>query len=674
MIATDGKADKDLLGRDIFAGQIVKSLTSSFEDTSESLVVGIAGNWGSGKSTLLSYIKNHLDNQSSGQGIKIIEFNSWGNTGEDSLERNFLETILEKVSGFKWGKDISKANQKLKKYLSYLKYVKFLKHTNGVVKGILDGVDDYVNGEGVGTVGDLKEAIGGLLAENNVKIYILIDDLDRLTPKEITAVFKMLKVNLNMVNTFFVIAYDKEVVIRALETEYGVNGERYLEKIIQVDFSMPPVLERQLEEILFSRLKAYLLKLGLNVDLEDLQSSWRLHGLGEYFHSIRDVNRYLNNLVFSLPNIQNDIFLLDFLLLEAIRTFDHRSYQRLHIEIPMIRRQAIWADVGVNENFVKRFTNGTTASLLDLLLLNDYGKRKYMDPKRLRDPEYFERYFSLMVPSTDVTESYITAFFSEGSNKFALLSQILETDKMHNFLKRISNPNLEIRLSSSSKDIFANFIGFWNQRPDRIDFSYKSLIISAYFNLINFFDDSHKAVNFATEAVSLNRKPGGKIGFVIIYQILIDRVSGVSPAVIEQFRSKKAGLTAPFEKYLADESGFSFMHFREGEISWVDSTFLFAMARFLQKEYIEKLEENLQHPQMGVAIVKHFLLLDQQGNAGTVDFGQREQLLPGGLLAKLLSAIRGYSRSELNALDYKNLLFFVEGAEELMRSETLESK
>ena len=72
MITNDSATKKDTLGREKFAKQIVTSLTTSFEDTDDSIVVGICGSWGSGKSTLLNFINNEIGIQ----GVKVNAYDA----------------------------------------------------------------------------------------------------------------------------------------------------------------------------------------------------------------------------------------------------------------------------------------------------------------------------------------------------------------------------------------------------------------------------------------------------------------------------------------------------------------------------------------------------------------------------------------------------------------------
>jgi predicted KAP-like P-loop ATPase len=52
----------------------------------------------------------------------------------------------------------------------------------------------------------------------------------------------------------YLLAFDREVAIKAIEAESGLPGERYLEKIIQVPFHLPPIDKVALRRALFASL------------------------------------------------------------------------------------------------------------------------------------------------------------------------------------------------------------------------------------------------------------------------------------------------------------------------------------------------------------------------------------------------------------------------------------
>ncbi|WP_421939239.1 KAP family P-loop NTPase fold protein [Pedobacter sp.] len=662
-LVTDGEAKEDLLGRGIFAKQIVKSLKTSFGDEHESLVVGISGSWGSGKSTLLNFIKREIVETYSKYDIdhKILSFNSWGNTGEESLERNFLQTILDSLSKYQWKKPVKEANKKLKGYLKHLKYINFLKHAHPIAKSILDGVDDYINQDEVASLEDIKQIANDLLTQNNLRLFILIDDLDRLTPKEITILFKILKVNLNLNNTFFIIAYDKEIIVNALTNEYHFDGEKYLEKIIQVDFAVPPILESQIEDVFFDRLSAFFKRLELNFIDKDLRSIWKIYGLKEYFNSIRDINRYFNNLIFSLPNIGNNVNLEDFVLIEAIRTFDNNAYKNVYKQVLLINRKMIWESISFDENIINKYKNETTKSLLRVLFLRDYPNKNNINSKKLRDFTYFERYFSLSVPSTNVTESNLQSFFIDGSNKKSILSEIYATGKIENFLQRISSPDLDVSLSIKSLSIFNSFIDFFETISEPFDGKLSHLIMRSYFNLINFSEDKFEATKKALNSLSLDQSNGSGMKFVFNHFLLSGGLSYLNQDVLGQIKNMKSRLLNHYLKYLESNSGFVFLRIRSGEGVWRDNLFLYSLAIYDKEKYKEELERNINEPLFISFLIDNFIMFDTTTmHAGDLSLQNLNEFLPELYIERIVNEINNISMHSLSGLQYQKVKFFAD--------------
>jgi predicted KAP-like P-loop ATPase len=120
-----------------------------------------------------------------------------------------------------------------------------VKHIHPVASKIVDAVDEYNKKVSAVSVDDLKKKINDLIAEKQVKLYIFLDDLDRLEPEEVVNIFKTIKLNANFLNTYFFVSYDKKVVIHSLTKQFGENSADYLEKIVQVDFVCQKSLKKR---------------------------------------------------------------------------------------------------------------------------------------------------------------------------------------------------------------------------------------------------------------------------------------------------------------------------------------------------------------------------------------------------------------------------------------------
>ncbi len=76
------------------------------------------------------------------------------------------------------------------------------------------------------------------------RIYIMIDDLDRLEPERAVEIMEALKTFLNVPNCIFILAIDFNVVLRGVRKKYGDDftedkGRAFFDKIIQVPFNLP---------------------------------------------------------------------------------------------------------------------------------------------------------------------------------------------------------------------------------------------------------------------------------------------------------------------------------------------------------------------------------------------------------------------------------------------------
>ena len=84
-----------------------------------------------------------------------------------------------------------------------------------------------------------KDELKDKLKDLNKKIIVVIDDIDRLTSSQIRDIFQLVKQVADFPNIVYVLVMDKEVVCSALEKVHNMDGNEYLEKIIQVPFEIP---------------------------------------------------------------------------------------------------------------------------------------------------------------------------------------------------------------------------------------------------------------------------------------------------------------------------------------------------------------------------------------------------------------------------------------------------
>ena len=256
------------------------------------MTLAIQGDWGTGKSTCMNLIIEHLTENE--KRPCIINFNTWQfslvNDGM-TLIYNLLSVMLNKFEelldpGNENGSDAETNDDPKKSTKKSIKEKIAL--VRGFAKGLLrelatetlPGKVCYSIGDAVsGKDGDketalserdialIQEAVRGTdnrtqdvvemcvnirsivekineTANDGGRIYVFIDDLDRLRPERAVEFMECLKNFMDFPGLVFVLAVDKPVVVLGLKAKYGedfeeAKAQNFFDKIIQVPYLLP---------------------------------------------------------------------------------------------------------------------------------------------------------------------------------------------------------------------------------------------------------------------------------------------------------------------------------------------------------------------------------------------------------------------------------------------------
>jgi hypothetical protein len=92
------------------------------------------------------------------------------------------------------------------------------------------------------------------------RLVVFVDDLDRCLPNKAIEVLEAIKLFMDVPGYIFVLGLDRDMIARSIETRYrerfpidadrslAFDGSKYLEKIIQVPFRIPPIEPEVMEE------------------------------------------------------------------------------------------------------------------------------------------------------------------------------------------------------------------------------------------------------------------------------------------------------------------------------------------------------------------------------------------------------------------------------------------
>lgn len=292
-IVNDQPTDKDALDFMPY----VETLADIVQTGNTPLTIGVFGTWGSGKTSLMRMVRKSLPKK-----FTTVWFDAWKYDREESLWRALLLSVLStlKETASKQGKpteefeklqallyrdmevdkvggvtiDLAKLGGVTAKGLAQLS-LSFIPGLSTLTKlaeelhsGAAKSVDEataairrertkiYI--EQIQFLEQFQEKFKGLVQEHvhPNRLVVFVDDLDRCLPEKAIEVLEAIKLFLDAENCIFVLGLDQEVIARGIEMKYKefgakqdgdgqgrftIEGVRYLEKIIQLPFQIPPV-------------------------------------------------------------------------------------------------------------------------------------------------------------------------------------------------------------------------------------------------------------------------------------------------------------------------------------------------------------------------------------------------------------------------------------------------
>lgn len=230
----------DLLGRVDFAKQLAKFLSS--RSGSPSVVIGLEGNWGSGKTSCLNFVRESITE--SGEAI-VVQYAPWIVSTVDSLISGFFVQLATGLGQQTSATGLQKVARQLLKFGTLIqpaKLVPGVEPWGTVAEKILESGGRIIADQEHFADWDMvrqKDKLETELDKLSTPVVVLIDDLDRLPPRQICEVLQLVKAIGGFRNVSYLFAYDREVVSHAISEVHNVDGERYIEKMMAVTIPVP---------------------------------------------------------------------------------------------------------------------------------------------------------------------------------------------------------------------------------------------------------------------------------------------------------------------------------------------------------------------------------------------------------------------------------------------------
>lgn len=431
----------DRLGYAPFAKNLADALCGVTAD--ECLVFALYGSWGSGKTTCINFILDYIAKKPENQRPIVVRFNPWWFSGHGELLQQFFREFcvaLGKEERFK--KAIEFIADLLKIASEIPEPTGFGKITAKVASLWLKQTAKEKEAWRV------REEIRGSLLGQDKRILVVIDDIDRIPSEEIRDLFKVMKAVADFPKTTYLLAFDKDVVVKALESVQKTPGEEYLEKIVQVPFHLPMPDKVTLRK--FSREQ---LKIILSDTPEELfdQTYWEnvfWDGIDHFLNTMRDVKRLINSLKVTYPAVRGEVNPVDFIAIKTIEVFSSDIYHLIRFNPDMF---AGCSDTNIEDikpfhnKWVQQVPEDSREGIKRLVIRlfpklegisgnTHYGanwESTWRRQLRVCSPDIFPVYFRLAIPEGQISHLEMQTISALTGDSGAFSSKLLELSRQH---------------------------------------------------------------------------------------------------------------------------------------------------------------------------------------------------------------------------------------------------
>lgn len=274
-----------------------------------SFTIGLNGEWGDGKSSVFNLLKNQLKDED----LIVFDFNPWMGYDKKVLVKDFFNSLSEAI-GQDFSDEINSYSEELLDNGDGLTFFRLIRNVF-FRKQSLDTIFNSIN-----------KKIGII----NKKIVIFIDDVDRLDKEEIFELLKLIRKTANFQNTFFIMAYDRNYVNDSIKNDSGETAIRFLDKIVNVELSMP-YFDKYILKNYFIRLLKKEVPEKLHYKVDFFQDRYQKDplafdlGFSEndlfiyWLKNFREIKKVINSISINFQNLYGEINFYDLVHLEILK-------------------------------------------------------------------------------------------------------------------------------------------------------------------------------------------------------------------------------------------------------------------------------------------------------------------------------------------------------------------
>lgn len=297
----------------------------------QSTCYGIIAPWGYGKTSFLNLLSDEL--RSTGDGI-IVWFNPRSAKSAERIQEDFFAKLGKELSRYYWGAGLIISR--------YAKHLGLLDHYSET-RLIADALRLFQ------TKGN-KEAVSNAIEKTGKRLYIILDDLDRLTGAELLETIKLIDITASFKNTVFLVACDKKYANDVLQEYLGANpGQGYLDKYITREIQLSEYINENLAKLMARYLENEVGD-GELVTRQDVLDEWSdiSHYIVPHLATCRHLKRYFNLFLEDFQEVQDYVDPSDFFLLSLLKYKDKTVYDAVKYRIQFTGNKPFFSPYPLN--------------------------------------------------------------------------------------------------------------------------------------------------------------------------------------------------------------------------------------------------------------------------------------------------------------------------------------
>jgi predicted KAP-like P-loop ATPase len=466
---------KDRLGRTVFSKYLARCMLDHQDQNS--LVVGLYGGWGVGKTSIINMVVEELNFAASNMEDKekpiILNFSPWSYSGQNQLIYSFFRRLSSALRSVTYLENSNRIIHLLELYVSFFtqKPVPSSLRTkrSWYEKLTFKGQEEVYAWESGRDLTLVKAELNELLRHQKHKIIIIIDNISRLQASEIKQIFQIVKSMGDYANTIYLLSFDKQQVVHAINKMDGEGGEDYVEKIVQLPFDVPPIQRQDLESIFADRLNEVIHTVPEGAWNVEHWADVYFGSLRFFFENCRDITRYINTLNFSYPRLRDMVNPVDFFALTAIEVFlptvhagirDNKDlFTDLLDRVYTMNSEEIKKDRTRCDEILARNETIEKEVLLNLLIQLFPRLRHIYQPnvpfyysdkiarklRRISSPDLFDVYFRLSMQTGIISHIEFESILASADKELAFdhaLMRLVQDERITKFLDQLDNTDV----------------------------------------------------------------------------------------------------------------------------------------------------------------------------------------------------------------------------------------